>query len=121
MIKQKYNANEKLDITYYIYEETGNVTCVIRPTPKFIGYKLMQNVTVSGRAKCCAEDTFDVEKGKQIAYYRAIGKFKEQFNIIEGAANQVIRHTQSIINAAAYNIDYLHRKATALAIKANEA
>ena len=89
----------KLDIRFFVDEATKTVACTIYPDRNEV-YKEFQNLCEKenvemhvyfdgnyqnsflnrrycGKAKCHPEDTFDVEKGKEIAKARAMQKYDE--------------------------------------------
>ena len=58
---------------FFVNEDKKAVVCLITITR----HKGLPNQTFIGKAKCSPSDTFDVEKGKDIAYVRALLKLKK--------------------------------------------
>ena len=94
-------------VNYYVNEEKQTVVCKLENCFNAVicnmchkgwpGHDaLLINDTFIGKAKCAPEDTFDVLKGKQIAYNRAVTKF---YNAKKKALDRFIKGNEEFMNA----------------------
>lgn len=85
------------DAIYHVNEKKRAVTCQIKSMGE----------NIYGVAKCSPEDKWDVEKGKEIASYRAeIAQRKRDLR----NTNSVIQELQMIINNFNYQVEHKFMK-----------
>jgi hypothetical protein len=97
------------DVQYFIDEEKKVVVAKIIGTALDVscdlcklGYHEVPTViedSYVGKAKCCPEDTFDVEVGKKIAFKRAFAKYtKAKHRELSKFRNWLVKNNDAFIN-----------------------
>ena len=110
---------DKTQIKFFVNEKKRTVTCTIVAellTP-FDTWNTIPNTYINGVgvAKCCEEDTFDVERGKRIAMAKAENNaYKKSVNYLEPFTKELLNTIYEIGTYAekageylAHNEDYI--------------
>lgn len=114
---------EKSHTCFYVNEKKKTVVCKmcgIMTPPHSDDYKAPINLPYEevegvGVAKCCAEDMFDVERGKRIAMARAENNaYKNALKHLEEIYEHLLLHIKAIVNfekktigQCTHNVDYI--------------
>ena len=114
---------EKSHTCFYVNEKKKTVACkmcgIMKPPHSDDYYTpidlLHEEIEGVGVAKCCAEDTFDVERGKRIAMARAENNaYKNALKRLMEINEHLLLHIKAIvnfekkaINQCVHNVDYI--------------
>ena len=114
---------EKSHTCFYVNEKKKTVVCKMRgimTPPHSDDYKapiglFSKEIEGVGIAKCCAEDMFDVERGKRIAMARAENNaYKNALRRLKEINNHLTLHIKAIVNfekkairQCTHNVDYI--------------
>ena len=122
-----YNRNnfklrfEKERTQFFVNEKKGTVSCVVMAylnTPYSWGSPVIiggQTIKGTGVAKCHADDTFDIERGKRIAmakaenkaYLKAVSYLEAQQEHLMFMNKAIVDFTEKAYHQCAHNVDYM--------------
>lgn len=112
-----------MNVNFYVNEEKRTVVCKLSDTAEAVLDDLVQNGYMpstpecyedgllkegfTGKAKCSDEDTFDAEKGKRIAYKRAMAKYnRSKQKVVDRILRQQLKSFTNFSNT----LDRLYKK-----------
>lgn len=120
LINNKFKLSfDKTQIKFFVNEKKRTVTCTIVAellTP-FDAWNTIPNTYINGVgvAKCCEEDTFDVERGKRIAMAKAENNaYKKSIKYLEPFTKELLNtiyemgtYAEKAGEYLAHNEDYI--------------